>query len=57
MGGAVKGQIGEKRKTSSESCGSGCMVTHFLFRFGSGKRLYPNGPSGANPDAKMSEAS
>lgn len=33
------------------------MVTHFLYRFGSGKRHYPNGLSGANPDAEMSEAS
>lgn len=51
-GGDIKGQI---EGNLWKSCGLGSKVTHCLFRIGSGKRLYPNGLSDANPDAKTFE--
>lgn len=53
----IEEQTEEKRETFSNSSGSGSAVTNCLFRFWSGKRLYPTGFSDANSDAKMLEAS
>lgn len=47
----------ERRETLSKSPGSGSMAAHCLFRFRSGRRLYPDGLSDANPGAKSFEAS